>query len=75
MTVRGKFVCVKTEHVSYDTSVKYTFAPRYDTSIPEDQRFNTATPSGEFWMSVNNPAVAFELGKAYYLDITEAPAG
>lgn len=70
--VRAKFRCnTITEHAG--TSAKtIKFSPMYDTSIPEDQRYSTATPSGELSMYVDNPAVSFELGKQYYLDFTPA---
>ena len=74
MTVRAKFRCVKVEHNAYITAVRYTFAPQYDTTIPEDQRFAQASPSGEMWIQVDNPAVEFELGGYYYLDFTPVPA-
>ena len=50
------------------------FAPQYDTSIPEDQRFQQFTPSGRFEIVVNNPNVlaALEVGKQYYIDLTPA---
>lgn len=73
MSVRAKFRCVKVEHSAYMTSVKYTFAPQYDQEIPEDQRFAKASPSGEMWIQVDNPAASFELGEYYYLDFTPVP--
>lgn len=50
------------------------FSTVYDQSIPEDQRFQKATPSGSFRMLVDNPAAIaqFELGKPYYVDFTPA---
>ncbi|HEX4149576.1 MAG TPA: hypothetical protein VHY20_11340, partial [Pirellulales bacterium] len=52
------------------------FEPQYDSSIPEDQRFYSTTPSGKFEILVNNPAVqsAWKLGSSYYLDASEVPA-
>jgi hypothetical protein len=50
----------------------YRFQAIYDPSIPEDARYATATPSGELRIHVDNPAVSFEPGKAYYLDFTPA---
>jgi hypothetical protein len=44
----------------------------YDESIPEDQRYAKATPSGTLTITVDNPAVVFEPGASYYLDITPA---
>ncbi len=56
------------------TSKNLKFSCVYDTSIPEDQRFQKATPSGSFEMLVDNPAALeqFELGAHYYFDITPA---
>jgi hypothetical protein len=50
---------------------KFRFSAVYDTSLPEDQRYATATPYGELLIHVDNPAVSFEPGKSYYLDFTE----
>jgi hypothetical protein len=74
MTVRAKFRCVKVEHSAYMTAVKYTFAPQYDQTIPEDRRFAVASPAGEKWINVVNPAVTFEMGDYYYLDFSPVPA-
>lgn len=76
MTVRAKFQLqeVTNNHWSKDSKV-LTFRASYDTSIPEDQRFQKATPSGEFKMHVDNPSAvaAFELGRYYYLDASPVP--
>lgn len=50
------------------------FEAQYDTSIPEDQRFQMATPSGNCELMIDNPAARaqFELGKDYYVDFTPA---
>lgn len=47
-------------------------AAQYDPSIPEDQRFMEATPTGELKFYVSNPAVinGFQIGKNYYVDLT-----
>lgn len=50
----------------------YRFGAVYDTSIPEDERYAQATPYGELKITVDNPAVAFIPGQAYYLDFTPA---
>ena len=49
---------------------KLVFETIYDESIPEDQRFCKATPSGKFEMVVDNPIALqfFEIGKYYYFD-------
>jgi hypothetical protein len=75
MTVRAKFTLTSvTQHAWSADSKTLRFQAQYDTSIPEDQRFQKATPSGQFEMQCDNPAAnaQFELGKAYYFDITPA---
>lgn len=64
---RCKFVLTKK-----DDNNNFTFTTQYDSSIPEDQRYCDATPWGEMKVLINNPAVVpmFEVGKAYYIDIT-----
>jgi len=77
MTIRSKFKLteIKRNYCNM-TAATLIFEPRYDTSIPEDQRFQKCTPSGRFEMLVDNPlALAqFELGKEYYFDATPAEA-
>lgn len=75
-TVRAKFVCNHVTYFSKDPTGarEYSFAPQYDMSIPEDRRFQKATPWGEFKQRVDNPLVSFEIGQAYYLDLTPVPA-
>ena len=48
MTVRCKFRCTSVRHFTPDGSGarEYTFTPQYDMSIPEDRRFQKATPWG-----------------------------
>jgi hypothetical protein len=75
MTVRAKFKLVEMTHMDYSPDAKrLKFNAEYDTSIPEDQRFQKATPWGQFEMQCDNPAAnaQFELGKTYYFDITPA---
>jgi hypothetical protein len=48
----------------------FRFSAVYDQSVPEDQRYAQATPSGSLTMQVDNPAVMFKPGADYYLDIT-----
>jgi hypothetical protein len=73
MTVRAKFRCTKQE-LNYGTSMKYTFVPQYQPDVPEDQKYEKATPQGELWMVVDNPAVSFTIGQDYYLDLVAVPA-
>ena len=60
MKIRAKFTLVSHTHLSYGHGSHghtFEFAPQYDTSIPEDQRFSKATPNGNFKMTVDNPPV------------------
>jgi hypothetical protein len=76
MTVRCKFVLTEIRNHHYGKGQTFVFTAQYDQSIPEDQRFATATPNGRFEMYVDNPPVqaAYKLGQAYYFDSTEVPA-
>jgi hypothetical protein len=49
------------------------FQCTYDHTIPEDQSFMKATPSGEARLSIDNPKAIeqFTIGKYYYFDITQ----
>lgn len=75
-TVRAKFQCAieNTRRFSAngDASRTYEFHALYDMNVPEDQRYAKATPTGSLTIGVDNPAVSFEPGKAYYLDIIPA---
>lgn len=53
---------------------KVFFSCEYDPSIPEDQKFTKATPTGECTMTIDNPAASSQLviGKSYYVDFTQA---
>lgn len=79
MGVRAKFRVERHEHHTYAggyESTKIVLMPNYDPSIPEDQRFQSASPSGELWMIVTNPAAIEQLqpGKYFYIDFTPADA-
>jgi hypothetical protein len=78
MSVRAKFRLQ--EHREYSSDGKYfghtfIFRPMYDPSIPEDQRFAEASPSGELTINVDNPAVVEmwknNLGYQFYLDFVD----
>lgn len=74
MTVRCKFQLSEvTTHAHGGQRFKFT--PNYDTSIPEDQRFAKASPSGEFTIWVDNPTAqaAFKVGEFYYFDAIPVP--
>ncbi len=74
MTVRAKFTLTSIKSHANWSAKTLTFQAVYDQSIPEDQRFQKATPSGQFEMTVDNPAALeqFVLGQAYYFDMTPA---
>jgi hypothetical protein len=73
--VRAKFMLTEVTDTAFGGK-RFKFAPQYDPSIPEDQRFAKASPTGEFWMQVDNPAAIeqLQLNQQYYFDITPAPA-
>lgn len=52
-----------------------SMVPVMASEIPEDQRFNQATPAGKIELQINNPAVVAQLeaGKEFYVDFTEVP--
>lgn len=70
--VRAKFQVSSITSTLWGKKVEMT--PQYDQSIPEDQRFYKATPTGNFWMQIDNPAALeqLELGKTFYIDLTPA---
>lgn len=77
MKVRTKFRLSEVHQICWNKDTRrYVFEAIYDDSIPEDQRFSQATPSGTFTMMVTNPTVhaQYELGKFYYFDSTPVPA-
>lgn len=74
MAVRAKFQVQSVKSMSWSATHKeITLAPQYDISIPEDQRYARATPSGSITMMVDNPAASDQLalGKFFYVDFTE----
>lgn len=76
MTVRAKMRLTSMTEVKWsptaDPSRRVRLETQYDSSIPEDQAFTKATPSGHIEMTIDNPAALaqLELGKAYYVDFT-----
>lgn len=75
MNIRAKFSVNRVEAHNYGNGFvanKVFFTPQYDPDSPEDQRFQKATPSGELWMQIDNPAAIAEFvpGRAYYLNFT-----
>lgn len=74
MSVRAKIVLSAITEQQWGGK-RFEFTCQYDTTIPEDQRFQKATPSGSATFQVDNPAAAeqFVLGDAYYVDFTPVP--
>lgn len=68
MLVRSKMKLVKITVNEYNREFKFTAVS--DDGTPENQRFNKATPNAKFVITVNNPAVDYEVGKYYYFDST-----
>ncbi len=57
------------------SGIKAFFSCQYDDTIPEDQRFQKATPSGSADFVIDNPKAAEQLviGDYYYLDLHPVP--
>lgn len=72
--VRAKFTVTEIHNLLW-SGTKVVLSPVYDTSIPEDARFQKSTPTGRFEMQIDNPQAIeqFTLGASYYVDFTPAP--
>jgi len=76
MSVRCKMQLQEITSVHWNPNTKLLkFQTQYDPTIPEDQRFTKATPSGQITMQVDNPTALeqLEIGGYYYVDFTPAP--
>lgn len=73
MSVRAKMVLTEVTDLQWGGK-RLRFTAQYDTTIPEDQRFQKATPSASAEFHIDNPAALeqFRLGEAYYLDFVPA---
>ena len=73
MATRCKFKCNTV--TQYEGGKKdVDMSPVYSSDpASENKAFWDASPGGSFKLNYVNPAVSFEPGKEYYLDITEAP--
>ena len=73
MAVRARFTVSAITDRGWSKEVELTTI--YDQSIPEDQRFHKATPSGKITMQIDNPAALdqFKLGTSFYADFTALP--
>ena len=72
MTVRAKLELVEKNEKTWATELK--FEARYDDTIPEDLRFEEATPTGTIVMQVTNKKALeqFRVGSHYYVDFNIA---
>lgn len=72
ITTRAKFRCLsETRHSKAPDALRvYKFQAVHDDDTPENERYSKYTPSGNLEITVDNPAVQFELGGYYYLDFT-----
>lgn len=77
--IRAKFYFegVKTIRNHYGSEWKeLVFRTQYDNTIPEDQRFQKATPTGVITMQVDNPAALEYFGQPggyFYADFSPVP--
>lgn len=74
MATRAKFRCVAVEDYGVSKKVKLSAVYAPDAN-GEDKNFTKATPSGELWMTIDNPAAScqFVPNKNYYIDISQVP--
>lgn len=76
MTVRAKFRCTAVKHrkntpdPAENLVREFEFDALYDDTVPEDQRYARYTPSGKLTITVDSPAIDWQPGHYYYLDIT-----
>lgn len=76
MATRCKFTCEAVEDYGYSKKVKLRVV--YEGSVGENEenkRFTKATPSGECWLTIDNPAasVQFVPQQSYYATFEDAP--
>jgi len=72
--VRAKFECVGIEDQPDYESKSVSFSPVINGS-DENKSFSKYTPAGSLYLQISyetEAANAFEVGKEYYLDFTEA---
>lgn len=69
---RCKFQCISKTIYGTGESLQNNFVFTPAPKGKDDEGFWKYTPSGKFELNCLNPNVDFEIGKMYYLDITEA---
>ncbi len=75
MSVRGKWRVSRVE--DYGTSKKVVLNTVYEGPLGENEenkRFTKASPSGEIWITIDNPYASeqFKPGQEWYTDFTLA---
>lgn len=67
-----KFRVVAVTDMGENSPKKIELAAQYDTSIPEEMRFFSTSPTGKIEIHVNNPAVisAMQVGRSFYAEFT-----
>lgn len=75
VTAKLKLTTITTQHWNPSQKI-LKFSAQYDMSIPEDQRFQAATPNATAEFYIDNPAAIeqFTLGGDYYVTFTPAPS-
>ena len=75
MKFRAKMKVKQVSDEIYAEKVK--FVCEYDNTIPEDQRFNAATPVGKCSLDINSAFLKgkIHVGQKYYLDFTLVEEG
>lgn len=74
MAVRAKLRLTSvTEHEWPAKTLRFT--AQYDSSLPEDVRFQKATPTASAEFMIDNPHAVeqFKIGECYYVDFSPAP--
>lgn len=77
MTIRSKMQLTEIHNLHWSPTMKrLKFQATYDSTIPEDQRFQMATPSASAEYLIDNPAALaqFTMGEYYYVDFTPVNA-
>ena len=68
-----KFRCTEVAKLDWGNGAeRVKLSAQYDPTLPEDQKFQKATPTGSFESQIDNPAVFgfFQPGKSYMVTIT-----
>lgn len=78
MATRAKFRCASIEDFGMNRRIKLivVYGLPHEGPPTEDDRFTQATPSGEIWMTIDNPKASCQFipNEYYYVDFTRAPS-